>query len=449
MSNKTEINNGTAVGKKLGSDTTRSNFGSWGWSMIALCAICYFISGCLNTDGLNIFATAINGLRGWDTATILSFSTYGGWVAIIFSFLFGHVIVKKGPKLIMVITLLVTAGSVFIYGHTSNLAVFGIAVGVTSICGTGYALTAANALQSNWFPKKKALALGWSTMGFPLCSVIFPAASTFLIGKVGVEGMFTALAIFVLAVGIISIFWAKNYPEDVGRAPDNVSMTLEEIAASKKAMQDYVSPWTIKRLVKEKRTWLIGISLGLLWMVTVAIVSQIIPRLMSVGFERTEAIGMMAVVGLFGLFGSYAWGWIDQKIGTRKACLIYAVWYVLALVCLIFMSNNFVAYLGIFMVGISVGGICNLIPSMIGTIFGRHDFAAASRLISPVTRAIMVCAYFYNAQSLRLTGSLTAGYIGLVVVCVISFALIYFIKPFKDGTKREEKPAMATPAAAT
>jgi hypothetical protein len=35
------------------SESTRSNLGSWGWSMILFCGICYFISGALNTNGLN------------------------------------------------------------------------------------------------------------------------------------------------------------------------------------------------------------------------------------------------------------------------------------------------------------------------------------------------------------------------------------------------------------
>ncbi len=82
-------------------------------------------------------------------------------------------------------------------------------------------------------------------------------------------------------------------------------------------------------------------------------------------------------------------------------------------------------YIGVFM----VGEICNLIFPMIGTIFGRYDFAAASRFISPLARAIMVCAYFYDATRLQLTESITTGYIGLIVVCTVSFLLTYLIKP--------------------
>jgi len=406
-----------------------NSFGGWGWSMIFMCMIAYFIGGGINTDGLNIFVGALSGARGWDRAAMLSWSTYGGWIAILFTFIFGHIIVKKGAKVVFVGTLFLTAIAIYFYGHTQNFAVYAISVAACSILSAGYSLTAPNTIQANWFPRKKGLALGWSTIGYPLCTMIFPFVTNFLMGNFGVESMFTAIAVFVLIFAVISIFWCKNTPEEVGRAPDNDPLSAEEIKASQAAARAYKSPWTMKRLLKTPQTWLIGIGMGLLWMVTVAIVSQLVSRLMGAGYERTAAVGMLSVMGFFGIFGSYIWGFIDLKIGTRKATYIYAAWYAVALLLLIFMANTVTIYLGVFMVGISVGGICNLIPSMIGSVFGRYDFAAASRFISAVTKGICACAYLYNAQSLKLTGSLTAGYVGLIVLCGVAALLVFLIKP--------------------
>lgn len=186
----------------------------------------------------------------------------------------------------------------------------------------------------------------------------------------------------------------------------------------------------MKKLLCEKRTWFIGIGLGLMWMVTVSIVSRLVARLMGMGLDRGAAVGMLSVVGFFGIFGSYIWGWIDQKFGTKIASLIYCVWYAVALLLLIMMQNAVLMYIGVFMVGISVGGICNLIPSMVGTIFGRKDFAAANRFISAVTKGICACAYLYMGQ-MEATFSMTGAYIGLIVICAVAFLLILCIKPFK------------------
>ena len=281
-----------------------NSFGGWGWSMIFMCMIAYFIGGGINTDGLNIFVGALSGARGWDRAAMLSWSTYGGWIAILFTFIFGHIIVKKGAKVVFVGTLFLTAIAIYFYGHTQNFAVYAISVAACSILSAGYSLTAPNTIQANWFPRKKGLALGWSTIGYPLCTMIFPFVTNFLMGNFGVESMFTAIAVFVLIFAVISIFWCKNTPEEVGCAPDNDPLSAEEIKASQAAARAYKSPWTMKRLLKTPQTWLIGIGMGLLWMVTVAIVSQLVSRLMGAGYERTAAVGMLSVMGFFGIFGS-------------------------------------------------------------------------------------------------------------------------------------------------
>ena len=410
------------------------NFGVKGWIIIFMCMIAYFIGGGINTDGLNIFVNALSEARGWDNAAMLTWSTYGGWAGVIFALIFGQITVryKNGAKYVMIGSLAATVVAFYFYGQTTNYYVYALCVSVCAAVSCGYSLVAVNVIQTNWFPKKKGLVLGISTIGFPLCTMIFPYISNFLLGTVGLEGMFTAICIFVAVFTVICIFICKVTPEEVGVAPDNEPMEKAAIEKQKQEIAAYKSPWTVKKLAKEKMFWFSSVGLGLIWMVTVGIVSQLVTRLVAAGYDRGTAVGMLSVMGFFGIFGSYIWGWIDDKFGTKLASLIYCVWYVIALILLIFMFNTVTVYIAIFMVGTSVGGICNLIPSMTGTIFGRKDFPSANRLASPVTSGIKSCAYLFVAQSLRLTGNLTGAYIAMIVVCIISAILIAMIKPVQS-----------------
>lgn len=426
--NKQKSNTSAVSGKH----DLKSNFGRHGWSTILLCLIVYFIGGALTTDGQNIFPYALESANGWNPNIILTFSSIGGWIGIISSMIFAHIMIKTGPKRILVILLILTGVSFFIYGNTQSYGVALCMVVLIAIFVAGFN-GAPNALQNNWFPRKKGLALGWSTMGYPLATMIFVPLTAILRETIGVKGMFTSIALFVVAIGILSVFWCKNTPEEIGVSPDNDVMSRDEIEKSRQAILNHKSEWTMKILLKEKRIWLISIGLGLLWMVTVCIISSLVPRLLELGFENNFSIGMISVIGFFGLFGSYAWGVIDQKLGTKRACIIYSIWYIIALVLLIIMFNVVTVYIGVFMVGISIGGIANLIPSMIGTLFGRMDFLAASRIVTPITRAIMSSAFIYNAVSMSLTNSLTSGYIGLIFICIIGGVLIAFVKPLKSS----------------
>ena len=419
--------------KTKGRNDMSNNFGRWGWSTILMCLVAYFIAGGVSTDGLNIYVNALSGIRGWSTASMLSFSTYGGWIGVILTFILGHITAKnmKATKPIMIITLLITAVLMYFYGHTTSFPLYAVCVAGVSCISVGYSQICPNNIQTLWFPRRKAIALGFSTIGFPLCTMLWPNVTNRLMGSFGVGGMFTAIAIFIAVYALVLIPWCKVTPEEVNVAPDNDPMSAEEIRASMKAMAEYKSPWTMKRLLKEKRTWFIGVGLGLMWMVTVAIVSRLVARLLAMGLERGSAVGMLSVVGFFGIFGSYLWGWLDQKLTTKTASLLYCAWYVVALICLIFMQSTVLMYIGVFMVGISVGGICNLIPSMVGSIFGRKDFAAANRFISALTKALCACAYLYMGKMEAAVG-MTGAYVGLIVICVVAALLIALIKPFAN-----------------
>ena len=68
------------------SNTTKSNFGKWGWSMIIYCAISFYLAAVLSTDTLNWFPTAFTQFRGWDPSVVDLCNTMagiGGWLGIL------------------------------------------------------------------------------------------------------------------------------------------------------------------------------------------------------------------------------------------------------------------------------------------------------------------------------------------------------------------------------
>ena len=84
-------------------------------------------------------------------------------------------------------------------------------------------------LTANWFPRKKGLALGWSTMGYPVCSIIAVPLLVNLIGAVGFAKCFLIIGIVQIAIGIITLLFIHDYPEEIGVAPDNDPAGKEEL----------------------------------------------------------------------------------------------------------------------------------------------------------------------------------------------------------------------------
>ena len=234
-----------------------------------------------------------------------------------------------------------------------------------------------------------------------------------------------AVACFVMAV--LSIFWVKDEPEDVGATPDNEPINKAEADALRKAAEEEAKKLTLGVIAKNRNTWLIGFGHGLLWMTTIGLVSNMVTKFIMIGIPQPTAILMMTVAAIFGIIGSYIWGWLDQKFSTKKASLMYGVWYIVSLLLMIFNNGSMaMTVLCAFFVGFGIGGIGNLIPSMIGTCFGRFGFIQANRLIAPVNTLV------------RCTGLIIIGIVGVqrlnfsywifMVGTVVAIILISFIK---------------------
>ena len=213
---------------------------------------------------------------------------------------------------------------------------------------------------------------------------------------------------------------------------EDLALLKERIAKAealqKEKQEAAAAKMTTQVIAKDKNTWLIGFGHGFLWMTTIGLVSNFVTKLIMVGTAPTLAVTMLTVAAIVGIVGSYIWGWLDQKFGTKNASLIYGVWYLIALLLMIFQNGSMILIgLATFFVGFGIGGIGNLIPSIIGTCFGRFGFIQANRIIAPVNTAI-------RSTALVIIGiigveHLNTAYMVFFAFSVLAIILISFIKP--------------------
>lgn len=411
------------------SNNTRSNFGKWGWSMILYCGISYYLAAGISTDSLNWFPAAFSAYRGWSESfadMCNTMSGIGGWIGIIAAVIFSILAGKYGSRAMAFWGNLATAVLLLVFALTTNETVFLVLVVVlTFVTGNLQLNVIPNNIMNIWFPKKKGIALGWASMGLPLCT----ATIILIFSAIGnPQLVFILFAVVVAIFGIISRFWVKNTPEEVGCTPDNMPIDIEEANRIKALQEEEAKKLTLGVILKDKNTWLIGIGLGLLWMTTIGLVSNFIPRLVMVGVDSSFATIMLTVAAVIGIIGSYIWGWLDQKFSTKTACIIYGVWYLAALLLMIFCNgSNIMVVLAAIFVGFGIGGIGNLIPSMIGTCFGRFGFIQANKVIAPLNTAIRATALIIIGAV--GTANLATAYWIFFAGSIIAIILILCIKP--------------------
>jgi sugar phosphate permease len=418
-----------------------SNFGPRGWSMVGFALIMYYNFAAWTADGLNVIVQSFVDLHGWDFATLLAFSTPAGWLGVLGSLAIAELISRKGAKIVAVVGLVLLGITLIWFGRVTTVMEYAIGLTLLNFLATGVCFNVPGTLLNTWFPRKKGLALGWATMGMSLCTATLVPIMVFLFHHLGVQNGYAACGVWLIFIGLVSIVWVRNTPEEIGLYPDNEPVSREQQAANLAELENYKSPFTIAVLLRDKDMWLISLGYGVLWLVDIGVVSQLVPRLISVGYSQDTAIWMFTTAALFCALFSYVWGWLDVRFGTRRTSIVYAVFFAITHACLLVRGSDAFTYFTLLLVGMSIAGIKELATSQVGSVYGRYDFAAANRVISTIACLFRVCCFAVIAASLKWTGGYDGAYMFFIFLDFVGAALIFFISDACKGKVDVAAPA--------
>lgn len=394
-----------------------------GYSLVIHSILMYFLAGALTTSGMNVWNTAFSNANGWNVSVLLTMATVASLIGIIGSIVFGDIVAKKGARLMIAITLIITGITVIVFGQIKVISLYLVCMAIFNFMSNGFCSIGSNAVVGNWFPAKKGFILGITTMGLPAASFIFVPILSKLLGAGGLSKAFLIIGIFIIVLGVASIFWVKDTPQEVGLLPNN-----GKYPDFKNAVAGQTHNWTIKKLLRSKNSWLIAVAYGLLFLVTTGMVSQTVVYLLQNGFEQSTAVALLSLAAAIGVIGSFIWGVLDDKLGTKTASIIYAIWYIITFAFIATASSKAICIVGIVLLGTSLGGIGNLMPSMIMSAFGVAEFAAVSRVTQTLVYIIKAFAFLVMAIGLAIFGSYKPTAWILLGITVVALICIIFIK---------------------
>lgn len=402
----------------------KSNFGKKGWVMIFYMFLGFFLSTSLGSDLLNVIIPAFSAEKGWDAALLYGVVTVSGIISVFAVIVLGVIIRKIGARNMAIIGLIVNIIVMFLRPHVATLFQYNLLFIINNICAQAIVYVSAGALTTSWFPRKKGLVMGWATMGAAFSTVIASLVFSKLLGAGGLTLPFYVWAIIPIVMLVIVLVFIRDNPEDRGYNPDNdKNMTPEMARQLLEEGKEYekTSPWTLKKLFTTRYAWLTAVGTGPLLMISVGVMSSLVNRAVSIGFTTETAIITLSIVGIIGLVGSYVWGLIDTKFGTKTATILLYIWISIALILNLLAGVHLAFYyVSIAMLACFIGGSNNMPVSMIGTVFGRFDYSSAYRLIWPIVVIIQSLGFaLVGALAAMMGNSFGASYALLIVSAVI------------------------------
>lgn len=396
----------------------------------------YFLYTILVGGSTNTVFPMIAEMHGWDISNILLSLTFAGYVGAISIVIQGKLVMKKGAKFVAALSVIATAVLVALWGIIPSLPLFIADLIVLRFFLVGFNTVASPALTSSWFPRSKGTVLGWATLGIVCSDLLWAPYIPKLVAAFGARNVFLVVGACYVVFGIVIILWVKNTPEEVGNYPDGCEEGVEELKNTAELFKNYQSPWTLKKVLSCKQTWQITLGFGLIWMSTTMVLTQTVPRIVSLGYEKSTAIYALQVACIVALFANWFMGALNQRLGTRKAAIVETVWVAIMFLCGQFMGSSlffvFLVPIGIMAI---VGANHQLIVSMIVTIWGRWDFSSVNRVVSSIQVFMQASAFAVVALFLKTPFGYSGMYVCCLIMAIVAIILVSTIKMEQLGKK--------------
>ena len=414
------------------------NFGA-GWVVILYCLLMFFLYVGMCNDSANITAPNVEYLLGLETGTIMNMNSLAGLVGVVFFIIAGQINRKIGARLTSGICCIISGVAYILACNAPSVVLYTVAMCFVygGIMSAGY--VAGGTLVATWFPKKKGVVMGYTTMGHNLASAFYVQLVAILIAPM-VTGMadigqnfktgIVPIGVGAIVLGILGMLFIRNTPQERGINPDNVS---DEVYAAEYDTTDEVEGdggWTTGKLLRTNELWLAAITTAFFQICSVGVMSQLVKRNVELGFQQQEAMNVMTILALGGVVGSWLVGVIDDKIGTKKTMVGFGIWYAVALLL------NFTAvdqvtvlvYVSLFMIAMGIGGSANFTTSLPASIFGRHGFDKVNSVIFPIQGAVTALCFLVNGTVQLITGGqIRMAYLVFAGVALVNVVLVLLV----------------------
>lgn len=408
--------------------TVRESFNlGKGWHLMVFAILAMLVTNAGVNDGLNIALPAIAKGSGLDYELCLSMGTVAGFVGVAMMLVIAKFRDRFGGRKVSAALFIIFGLTFyFLFLRATNIVMYALAQCIMVSCGQGCFYLCTGPMQSDWFPKKRGVVNGISTIGANIGTAILAPLMTFLLTLADYKTSLAAFAAAALVLAVYEYVTLRDNPIEAGMYPDNVSKEVYETEYKKISEYDgYVSDWTIPKMLSCKEVWLASIVPGFITLGLLGIITQFVPRNISLGLSEGVAISAMTVAGLVGIVGSYAIGFIDTKLGTKKACMIYCGIFGLGILFNL-LAEFFLpfVYVSIFIVGFSLGGSTNMSLSFPASIFGVLDYPKVNGVIFPINYCIGCLNFVVNAVVMKITGSLTGAYVVYFVLFLLNILIV-------------------------
>jgi MFS family permease len=360
----------------------RTRGGFYGWWIVGASFLTLFVTVGIGLYTPPVFLVPLQEHFGWSRAAIAAGSAIAAIVSGFTSPLVGVWIDRYGARAVMASGAVLMGLAFALFGLMSSLwqlyalNVFA-AVGITCT-----AWIPNQTLISNWFTRKRGLAMGVALTGIGFGGLVMAPLAGLLIARFGWRVAFAALGALILAVVAVVLAVVYSRPVDLGLRPDGAPAASRQSGPRGGGSDpDVPASMELGEAVRSSAFWILSVANFLSVFATLSIVAHLVAFLTDVGFASNTAAGALGLTVGASVAGRVLFGFLADRF--RKRDIMVAGLTVYALATLLLFSIRSAGALPAFVLlfGTALGGTAVLMPLLVGECFGLLAFGKILGLI--------------------------------------------------------------------
>ena len=349
----------------------------YGWAIVAVATLALVVSNGLSIGGIPVFYKpmredfiAAGSVAAGGAESFVAFgATLTFFFAGVLSPVAGWLIQRFRLKVLMVVGCVLLGGALVAHALTSSPYVVYAARTVmgVSLCLVG--VLPSIVLVSNWFVRRRGLALGILLTGTSIGGVVIPQIATPLITAYGWRTAMIAVSMLVWAVLLPAVLLlVKDRPCDVGAMPDG------EVTAPSASTPDTAAPGlTLAQAIRTPLFWTLALCAAAVFYPIFVSTQQFILQATKIGLSSQQASFGLSSLFFVSVLGKFLFGALSDRFPpTRVMLACCMVMFASTLVLLNLTASTVFAFLIPF--GFGYGGTFVLLQRIAADYFGNRDY---------------------------------------------------------------------------
>lgn len=272
---------------------------------------------------------------------------------------------------------------------------------------------------TNWFVKKRGLAMSIAMAGIGLGGTIFSPLLTILLNNYGWRKTYVIMALIILVVALpTSLFILKKRPEDMGLKPYGA----DEQQTAAKRVQKVIPSVTLS--VKDSRKhlffWLLLVGMLANGLINTGSLGHFPPAMEELHGAALQAT-IISMYSMIGIGGKLLLGWLNDKFGIVVSTGFGCAMFGLSFIFMLMGENVNMLYMMAIVFGLG-NGIGTVMPPLITSdVFGAEKYGEAYGIANSVTQIGLSFGSLMVAGMYDMNQSYQSAWILLLVLTAVTF----------------------------